>query len=317
MKNTLTLSAARQGIGIVVGVRRRLAARANRPAGRNLLEFGFWVAVFLPTLTVTLGWIMVFDSFNGLANQLWQVLFGVKGPFNIFSWWGIVWVHLVTGTIPLKVMLLTPAFRNMDATLEEASQASGASVLNTLKRVVLPIITPTILVVLLLGTIRSFEAFEVELVLGYEAQHRRLQHAHLSPGNLVAAAVRHGHRAGHRRSWRSCCRASSGSSGTAPATAWPPSPASSATSRCACGRWRWPLFGLIGGMVLDHDRCCRWFWCVMGTFMSHFGMFNVRDPWTLKSWQTVLVRHQFHQCADQFGRHRRGHRRPVDGRFRT
>src|SRR5205823_9521861 len=113
--------------------------------------------------------IMVFDSFNGLANQLWQFVFGVKGPFNIFSWWGIVWVHLVTGTIPLKVMLLTPAFRNLDATMEEASRAAGANAISTFRRVVLPIITPTILVVLLLGTIRSFEAFEIELVLGYEA----------------------------------------------------------------------------------------------------------------------------------------------------
>jgi iron(III) transport system permease protein len=26
----------------------------------------------------------------------------------------------------------------------------------------------------------------------------------------------------------------------------------------------------------------------IGTFMTHFGMFNVKDVWTLKSWQTVL-----------------------------
>src|SRR6266567_3237687 len=169
LKNTLTLSAARQGIGIVVGVLVAwLLARTDLPA-KNWLEFGFWVAVFLPTLTVTLGWIMVFDGFHGLANQLWELVFGTKGPFNIFSWWGIVWVHLVTGTIPLKVMLLTPAFRNLDASLEEASRAAGASLASTFRRVVLPIIAPTILVVLLLGTIRSFEAFEIELVLGYEA----------------------------------------------------------------------------------------------------------------------------------------------------
>jgi iron(III) transport system permease protein len=125
LKNTVTLSVARQSIALVVGVLVAwVLARTDLP-GKYWLEFGFWVAVFLPTLTVTLGWIMVFDSFNGLANQLWQWLFNAKGPFNIFSWWGIVWVHLVTGTIPLKVMLLTPAFRNMDATLEEASQAAG------------------------------------------------------------------------------------------------------------------------------------------------------------------------------------------------
>jgi len=89
LKNTITLTAARQAIGLVVGVCIAwLLARTDLPF-RHWLEFGFWVAVFLPTLTVTLGWIMVFDSFNGLANQLWTWLFHVEnGPFNIFSWWG-------------------------------------------------------------------------------------------------------------------------------------------------------------------------------------------------------------------------------------
>ena len=291
LKNTLTLSAARQSIGIVVGVLVAwVLARTDLP-GRNLLEFGFWVAVFLPTLTVTLGWIMVFDSFNGLANQLWQWLFGVKGPFNIFSWWGIVWVHLVTGTIPLKVMLLTPAFRNMDATLEEAAHTSGASTLETLRRVVLPIVTPTILVVLLLGTIRSFEAFEIELVLGYEARidvYSTLiyRQATSSPpefgqatvlGMVILALL-------------------------LPCIAW--QQWYSARHNVATvggrfrnqpqrlGRWRWPLFGVVGGMVLIMTALPVVL-VVLGTFMSNFGMFNVRDVWTLKSWQTVLADQNF------------------------
>ncbi len=119
LKNTFTLALTRQGIALVIGLLIAwLLARTDLP-GRNWLEFGFWVAVFLPSLTVTLGWIMVIDNFNGLANQAWRAIFGVDGPFNIFSWWGIIWAHLMTGTLAIKMMLLTPAFRNMDATLEE------------------------------------------------------------------------------------------------------------------------------------------------------------------------------------------------------
>jgi iron(III) transport system permease protein len=286
LKNTLTLSAARQGIGIVVGVLAAwLLARTDLP-GRNLLEFGFWVAVFLPTLTVTLGWIMVFDSFNGLANQLWQWLFGVKGPFNIFSWWGIVWVHLVTGTIPLKVMLLTPAFRNMDATLEEASLTSGASALGTLRRVVLPIITPTILIVLLLGTIRSFEAFEIELVLGYEANidvystliYRQATSAPPEYGQatvlgMVILALLLPCVAWQQ--WYSARHSVATVSGRFK------------NQPQRLGRWRWPLFGVVGGMVLIMT-VLPVVLVMLGTFMSNFGMFNVREVWTLKSWQTVL-----------------------------
>ncbi len=286
LKNTLTLSAARQGIGIVVGVLVAwLLARTDLPA-KNWLEFGFWVAVFLPTLTVTLGWIMVFDSFHGLANQLWELVFRTKGPFNIFSWWGIVWVHLVTGTIPLKVMLLTPAFRNLDASLEEASRAAGASLASTFRRVVLPIITPTILVVLLLGTIRSFEAFEIELVLGYEANidvystliYRQATSAPPQYGtatvlSLVILAI------------------------LLPFIVWQQWYSAKHSVATVTGKfrnipqrlgsWRWPLFGVVGGMVLIMT-VLPVVLVGLGTFMSVFGMFNVRDPWTLKSWQTVL-----------------------------
>ncbi|HEV7665720.1 MAG TPA: iron ABC transporter permease [Chloroflexota bacterium] len=286
LKNTITLSAARQGIAIVIGVLIAwFLARTDLP-GRNWLEFGFWIAVFLPTLTVTLGWIMVFDNYNGLANQLWQTLFGVKGPFNIFSYWGIVWVHLVTGTIPLKVMLLTPAFRNLDATLEEASRAAGASTFSTLRRVVLPIITPTILVVLLLGTIRSFEAFEIELVLGYEANidvystliYRQATSAPPQYGQatvlgmlilvvLLPAII--------WQQWYSARHS----------VATVTSKFKNVPQRL--GAWRWPVFGLIGGAVLIMTVLPVTL-VVLGTFMNVFGMFNVRDVWTLKSWQTVL-----------------------------
>ena len=64
-------------------------------------------------------------------------------------------------------MLLTPAFRNMDATLEEASLVSGAGVVRTLRKIVVPLMTPIVGVVLLLGIVHSLQAFELELILGF------------------------------------------------------------------------------------------------------------------------------------------------------
>ena len=89
-----------------------------------------------------------------------------KGPFNIYSFWGIVWVHVVTGSLTVKVILLTPAFRNMNASFEEASRVAGASTLRTALRITVPVMAPVILSVLLLGTMVSLQTFEVEQVLG-------------------------------------------------------------------------------------------------------------------------------------------------------
>src|SRR5207302_5665008 len=54
--------------------------------------------------------------------------------------------------------------------LEEASRTSGASTLRTLFRIVIPLMTPTILFVTLLGLIRSMQSFEIELILGGSAK---------------------------------------------------------------------------------------------------------------------------------------------------
>ena len=53
--NTVALAATRQALALVIGVPVAwLIARTDLP-GRHWLEFGFWVAVFLPSLTVVVG----------------------------------------------------------------------------------------------------------------------------------------------------------------------------------------------------------------------------------------------------------------------
>ncbi|HEX5019310.1 MAG TPA: iron ABC transporter permease [Candidatus Binatia bacterium] len=133
----------------------------------NALEFGFWISFFLPGLATTFGWMLMLDPSTGLINSwLRQIPLLSDLNFDIYSFWGIIWVHLVGNGISTKVMLMTPAFRRMDASMEEASRMSGASALTTLIRITVPAMTPVIIVVLLLSVIRIFSSFEIELLLG-------------------------------------------------------------------------------------------------------------------------------------------------------
>lgn len=165
--NTVTLAAAEVSISTVIALPVAwLLARSNLP-GRGWLEFGFWIAFFLPSLTVTLGWILLFNGDWGLVNQwLASVPFLSWLQFDIFSWWGIVFAHLMTTSIAIKIMLLTPLLRNIDSSQEEASLTAGASRWRTSRKVMLPAIMPGLMVVTLLSAIKSMEAFEIELVLG-------------------------------------------------------------------------------------------------------------------------------------------------------
>src|SRR5437867_1106277 len=163
--NTLKVTFVRQLLSLPLAVLIAwLLARTDLP-GRRWLEFALWAAFFLPSFTVTLSWILLLDPEYGLINTSLARLVGTA-PFNIYSFWGIVWVHVLTGSLTVKVILLTPAFRHMNASFEEASRVAGASTLRTALRITVPVMAPVILSVLLLGTMVSLQTFEVEQVLG-------------------------------------------------------------------------------------------------------------------------------------------------------
>jgi iron(III) transport system permease protein len=132
-----------------------------------LLEFAFWVAYMVPAIPTTIAWITLLDPDIGLINlALKELPFIENAPFNIFSIEGIVWANLMGHGIAIKVMLLTPAFRNMDAALEEAGRASGAGNLRTMIQITLPLMISPMVLVFSLQTLRIFSSFETEFLLG-------------------------------------------------------------------------------------------------------------------------------------------------------
>jgi iron(III) transport system permease protein len=143
-----------------------LIARTDMP-GRGLVEFLCWFAYFVPDFPLVLAWILLLDPNFGFLNTAAKALPFVDGPlFNPYSFWGIVWVHLSTGGVWFKVMLLTPMFRRVGATLEEAARVAGANYFTVLRRVSFPVVLPAILAVAALSFIRGLESFNTELLLG-------------------------------------------------------------------------------------------------------------------------------------------------------
>jgi len=285
--NTIALTVARHAVSLPTAILLAwILARTDIP-GSGWLEFLFWVAFFLPTLPVILGWIILLDPDRGLLNQwITWLPFVDKGPFNIYSFWGIVWAHLGTNAIAIKVMLLTPAFRNMDATLEEASRVSGATTLGTLARVVVPIMTPVLLVVLLLSVIYSLHAFEVELILGFPfrffvystqiylfvRQDPPILPPAMTLGSIILVVMlplivmnrwvsgrrRYttvtGHFKGHKVQLR---------------------------------KWRIPVFLVVLGIAMT-VTVIPFIFLLLGTFMKLFGFFNLVQPWTTVHWIRVF-----------------------------
>src|SRR5215212_7497941 len=282
VNNTLLLSITRQALALPIAIGIAwLIARTDLPHSR-WFEFGFWLSFFLPTLTVTLSWILVLDPDYGLFNQLIKPT-GLH--FNIYSFWGIVWTHLVAHNISVMVMLLTPAFRNMNSSFEEASRVAGASTLSTIWRIFVPVMMPAILAVELIVLMRSLESFEVEQILGppisfqvmatwiyatFYQQTPRIDAASALAVVLVACmllfVVVQQRFIGKRR------------------------------YTTVTGQFQGQIFRLgaakvpalvFMGIIMFLIMGVPFVFATMGTFMKLFGYFT-NDPWTLQHWQTAF-----------------------------
>lgn len=262
-----------------------LIARTDLPGGR-WMEFGFWLSFFLPPLAVVQGWILMLDPSFGLVNQAWASIFGGQGPFDIYSWWGIVFAHIATTAISAKVMLMTPAFRNLDGAMEEAALISGDGLLSLLRRIVIPVMWPTIGVTLVLSIVKSLESFEIELVLGtpqridvYSTQIYRLIRSD-PPAFSAAAAM------GVVMvltmlllSWwqRYLVRGRSYATLGGKPQGRP----------IPLGRARWPLCAAVC-LVLLMLVAVPIASLVASTLMVMYGFFETAQVWTLEHWHTVL-----------------------------
>ena len=134
---------------------------------RGGLEVIVWLKFFMPPLPITMSWVLLASPKTGMLNQAFMTVFHTDfSPFNIYSYGGIIWVSVISWASVLFI-LIVPAFRGMDASLEESSRMSGASTRQTTWRITIPILMPAILGALMLAFIRLIESFETELLLGF------------------------------------------------------------------------------------------------------------------------------------------------------
>lgn len=256
--------------------------------GRRFLEFSFWIAFMMPILPLTLGWMLLVDEHDGILNQmLMQLPFITSPPFNINSIPGIIWVHMTASTVPVMIILLGPAIRQMDSSLEEAARISGASAVRVLSDISVPLLFTAILTGSILGFIRGLEAFEVEQLLGgpagiYVYATRVFDLVNWQPPRLAEAmalstlvlvllaclAVAH-QRLSRRRDYATVVGRGSGA------------------RLLSIGRVRYAIAGVLGFFVITTVLLPAGL-LVLGSFMTLFGFFEIDQPFTTEHWSTVL-----------------------------
>jgi len=166
LKNSLIISFGTTVLAGVLGITLAwITARTNTPL-RGKLEPLNLIPYFLSPFVGAICWIYILSPKVGFLNIFIMETFNLeKPPFNIYSLSGIIWV-LGIFWAPYVYLFMIGLFQKMDPALEEASRISGASMVQTLQKVTIPLVLPGILFSLLIIFLISIGAFAVPASLG-------------------------------------------------------------------------------------------------------------------------------------------------------
>lgn len=168
--NTLVLTVGALAVAFAVSMAMAwLLERTTFPM-KKLVFVIVIASLGVPGFISAIAWAFMFNPTNGLVNVWLRGVLGLEGagPLNIYSMTGMI---LLEGLrlVPVTFLLLSSAFRAMDATYEDAAAASGASRSVTMRRVTIPLLTPAILSAFVYQLAATLESFDVPALIGLRA----------------------------------------------------------------------------------------------------------------------------------------------------
>src|SRR5450759_2931094 len=143
LANSLWACAGGTALAVTIGLAFSwIVVRANTPF-RGFIAAGCMIPLFVPPLVAGVAWSILGSPKTGLINTVFRAL-GLDLHIDLYSMTGLILVFGIYYA-PYVYMFTASALRNMDPSLEEASEVAGASAFSTLFRVTFPLIMPAII----------------------------------------------------------------------------------------------------------------------------------------------------------------------------
>ncbi len=120
----------------------------------------------IPGFITAMSYVWLFNPTSGLLNQLFGMTkFSGGALFDVYQ---LSWICFLQGIVlvPGGVFMMLPAFRNLDASLEEAAWVSGVSKLHAVRRIVLPLLGPSMVAVSIFFFVIGVEMFDFVAIIG-------------------------------------------------------------------------------------------------------------------------------------------------------
>lgn len=144
---------------LAVGLAMMLQAQRR---GRGALSAAFFLPVLISPVVVGVIWRAALDRQTGMVNQALATA-GIQGPawlidptLALLSVVVVgVWIHF-----GFYAMIVLSGLQSIDTTLYEAARIDGSSEWQRIRLITLPLLQPTVLVVVMLSTISGFQAYD-------------------------------------------------------------------------------------------------------------------------------------------------------------
>ena len=132
--------------------------------GSKILRIGYMTTFIYAGVILVSGYIMVYGD-NGLITKGLLNIFPSLNPGWFTGYWAVLFV-LTVSTTTIHMMFLSNSIQSIDYFTVEASKNLGASTFYTLRRVVLPVILPTIFAITILQFLTGLGALSAPLMIG-------------------------------------------------------------------------------------------------------------------------------------------------------
>jgi len=165
VKNTLYYVAFAVPLGVVAGF--LLALLLNMKIRfQGVFRTLFYLPAVVPTVAATMVWLWIFDTRRGILN--WALgLVGIDPIRWLTSpeWSKDALILMSLWSIGGGMVIYLAGLQSIPQDLYEAADVDGASGLNKLVNITIPLMTPTIFFNLLLGLIGSFQVFNAAFIM--------------------------------------------------------------------------------------------------------------------------------------------------------
>lgn len=158
LKNTIYFSISTTIIAVVIPI--FLSALINEKIfGKEFFKTSYFLPFITPMIVIAIVWQWIFDPTYGFINQLFKT--NINWLYDKdFAMIALIIVQ-AWKLIGYNTIILLSGFGNININIIEASEIDGASYFTKLFKIIIPLLSPTILFVIIITTISSFQVFDL------------------------------------------------------------------------------------------------------------------------------------------------------------